>query len=114
MRTKSGITPGTMFSLAKYMLTGVGAITWGMEGASDDVEGVVRESDEDVSAGGNQGSSGEPFPHAGVDGRESPAEWYETPSSKEDATPFLSSWVSSACLSALEPRAPVAGSTGEL
>lgn len=90
-----------------------------MEGASDDVEGVVRESDEDVSAGGNQGSSGEPFPHAGVDGRESLAEWYEMLSSKEGATLFLSAWVSScapsgACLSTLGPRAPVTGSTGEL
>lgn len=42
-----------------------------MEGASDDVEGVVSESDDDVNAGGNHGSNGDPFPHAGVDGRES-------------------------------------------
>ena len=48
-----------------------------MEGASDDVEGVVSESDEDVSAGGDHGSRGDPLPHAGVDGRESPTERYE-------------------------------------
>jgi hypothetical protein len=65
---------GTRLSLAKYALIGVGTITCGMEGASDDVEGVVSESDDDVSAGGNHGSNGDAFPHAGVDGRESNAE----------------------------------------
>lgn len=49
----------------------MGIITCGMEAASDDVEGVVRESDDDVSAGGSHGSNGDTFPHAGVDGRES-------------------------------------------
>ena len=53
-----------------------------MEGASDDVEGVVSESEEDVSAGGDHGSRGDPLlPHAGVDGRESLAERYEARSS---------------------------------
>jgi hypothetical protein len=48
-----------------------------MDGASDDIDGVVKESEEDVSAGGDHGSNGDPFPQAGVDGRESPAEKYE-------------------------------------
>jgi hypothetical protein len=73
-----------------------------MEGASDDVEGVVSESDEDVRAGGDHGSRGEPLPHAGVDGRESPAETYEARSSpirlsslwESSWTPLGDAWVS--------------------
>jgi len=66
-----------------------------MEGASDDVEGVVKESDEDVSAGGDHGSSGDPFPHAGVGGRESAAERYDARSSKAGPFPLSSLWRSS-------------------
>ncbi len=66
-----------------------------MEGASEDVEGVVNESDEDVSAGGNHGSNGDPFPHAGVDGRESYAERHEARSSKAGLDPLSSLWMSS-------------------
>jgi hypothetical protein len=46
------------------------------------VEGVVSESDEDVNAGGDHGSRGDPLFHAGVDGRESPAERSEARSSE--------------------------------
>jgi hypothetical protein len=52
-----------------------------MEGASDDKEGVVKESEEHVSAGGVHGSNGDPLPQAGVDGRESAVERYEAWSS---------------------------------
>jgi hypothetical protein len=66
-----------------------------MEGASDDVEGVVSESDDDVSAGGNHGSNGDPFPHAGVDGLESNPEMNEARSSKTGPVPLSSLWMSS-------------------
>lgn len=71
----------------------MGTINCGMEAASDDVEGVVSESDDDVSAGGNQGSNGDTFPHAGVDGRESHAERYEARSSKGGPVPLSSPWM---------------------
>jgi len=66
-----------------------------MEGASDDVEGVVSESDDDVSAGGNHGSNGDAFPHAGVDGRESNPDMYEARSSKAGPVGLSSPWMSS-------------------
>ena len=44
-----------------------------MDGPSDDMEGVVSESKDDVSAGGDHGSK-VPFPHARVDRRESVTE----------------------------------------
>ena len=42
----------------------------------------MSESDEDVNAGGDHGSRGDPLLHAGVDGRESPAERKEAQSSE--------------------------------
>lgn len=66
-----------------------------MEGTSEDVDGVVSESDEDVSAGGNHGSNGDPLPHAGVDGRESYVERHEARSSEGGPVPLSSLWVSS-------------------
>ena len=66
-----------------------------MEAASEDVDGVVSESDEDVSAGGSHGSNGDPLPHAGVDGRESYAEMHEARSSKAGPVPLSSLWMSS-------------------
>ena len=50
-----------------------------MDGPSDDMEGVVNESEDD---GGDHGSNSDPFPHAGVDGRESVADVYEARSSR--------------------------------
>ncbi len=73
----------------------MGTIIWGIEAASEDVEGVVNESDEDVSAGGNHGSNGDPFPHAGVGGRESYAERHDARSSKTRPVPLSSLWMSS-------------------
>lgn len=84
----------TRFSLALwYVLNGVGAATWGMDGPSDDMEGVVSESEDDVSGGGGHESNSDPFPHAGVDGRESDAERYEARSSK-GLVSLSSPWIS--------------------
>lgn len=102
---------GTRFVLA---FNGVGAVTWGMDGPSDDMEGVVSESEDDVSAGGDHGSNNDPFPQAGVDGRESVTERYEARSSRAGLISLLSSSISSCvpspetCVSARVSQAPAA------
>lgn len=85
-----------------------------MEGASDDIEGVVSESDEEVNAGGDHGSNGEPFPQAGVDGRESPAEKSEARSSNAGPSLLSSSCISSCALPVWVSQAPRFGSIPEL